>query len=176
MSSEQRQADVKAFILFILTVREDLSRPSSPELNLPSRSSESDGGCPLAASRSAETDSVSIISSRSSSRTYEHRDAAYRLVDVKPGGHPPQDGRVQVLWAVGGTHDDHLVGRELSEHAHLLLDVCMCGAMVTWQWWSVSSPSHRLMNWAFIMAVASWSELERLLRKESVKQRTGKDG
>lgn len=39
----------------------------------------------------------------------------------------------------------------------------------TWQLKSVSRPSQRLMNWAFIMAVASWSELERLLRNESVK-------
>lgn len=38
----------------------------------------------------------------------------------------------------------------------------------TWHWWSVSSPSHKLINWAFIIAVTSWSLLDRLLRKESV--------
>lgn len=33
-----------------------------------------------------------------------------------------------------------------------------CRVMVlTWVVAEVSSPSHRLMNWAFIMAVASWS-------------------
>ena len=38
---------------------------------------------------------------------------------------------------------------------------------LTWLVAAVSRPSHRLMNWAFIMAVASWSRLERFLRKES---------
>ena len=38
---------------------------------------------------------------------------------------------------------------------------------ITWLVAAVSSPSHRLINWAFIMAVASWSILERFLRKES---------
>lgn len=39
----------------------------------------------------------------------------------------------------------------------------------TWLLAPVSSPSHKLINWAFIMAVASWSRLERFLRKESEK-------
>lgn len=38
---------------------------------------------------------------------------------------------------------------------------------VTWVVEEVSMPSHRLMNWAFIMAVASWSRLERFLRNDS---------
>lgn len=43
---------------------------------------------------------------------------------------------------------------------------------VTWVVADVSRPSHRLMNWAFIMAVASWSRLERFLRKDSKTQNT----
>lgn len=38
---------------------------------------------------------------------------------------------------------------------------------VTWVVEEVSRPSHRLMNWAFIIAVASWSKLERFLRNDS---------
>lgn len=45
-----------------------------------------------------------------------------------------------------------------------------CG---TWVVADVSRPSHRLMNWAFIMAVASWSRLERFLRKDSKTPNTG---
>jgi hypothetical protein len=33
---------------------------------------------------------------------------AYRLVDVEPGGHSPEDGRVQILRTIGGAHYDHL--------------------------------------------------------------------
>lgn len=51
--------------------------------------------------------------------------------------------------------------------------VCVCLYLCTCRCVSVSSPSHRLMNWAFIMAVASWSELDRLLRNESVYIITG---
>ena len=43
---------------------------------------------------------------------------------------------------------------------------------MTWQLWSVSNPSRRLINWAFIMVVASWSELERFRRKESRRKKT----
>lgn len=50
---------------------------------------------------------------------------------------------------------------------------CVCLYLCTCRCVSVSSPSHRLMNWAFIMAVASWSELDRLLRNESVYIITG---
>ena len=33
---------------------------------------------------------------------------AYRLVDVEPGGHSPEDGRVQILRTIGRAHYDHL--------------------------------------------------------------------
>lgn len=34
--------------------------------------------------------------------------STYGLVDVEAGGHPPHDGRVQVLGPVGGSHHNHL--------------------------------------------------------------------
>lgn len=34
--------------------------------------------------------------------------STHRLVDVEAGGHPPHDGRVQVLGPVGGSHHNHL--------------------------------------------------------------------
>lgn len=39
----------------------------------------------------------------------------YRLVDVEPGGHPPEDSRVQVLRPVGGSHYDHLTKTDFSQ-------------------------------------------------------------
>lgn len=41
----------------------------------------------------------------------------YRLVDVEPGGHPPQNSRVQILRAVRGSHDDHLGHRSQLGHS-----------------------------------------------------------
>lgn len=40
---------------------------------------------------------------------------SYRLVDVEPGWHPPQNGRVQVLRPVSSSHDDHLTDRRVRE-------------------------------------------------------------
>lgn len=34
--------------------------------------------------------------------------STHRLVDVEPGGHPPQNSGVQILRTIGGSHDDHL--------------------------------------------------------------------
>lgn len=36
----------------------------------------------------------------------------YRLVDVEPGGHPPENSRVQVLRTVRGSHYDYLTQTE----------------------------------------------------------------
>lgn len=112
---------------------------------------------------------------------------SYWQADVKSCGHPAQDGWIQVLGTVSCSHHHHLWWeasqwsgpRSLLSHKMSGMTVKRavkgwCRVLVlTWVAAEVSSPSHRLMNWAFIMAVASWSWLERFLKKDSMVKDTG---
>lgn len=94
---------------------------------------------------------------------------SYRQANVKGSRHPAPNRWIHILRSVCGSHHHHLSPQQAKRKYDCLffffffltkeLKTCVVG--------EVSSPSHRLMNWAFIMAVASWSRLERFLRKDS---------
>lgn len=106
---------------------------------------------------------------------------SYRQADMKSCGHPAENGWIQVLRPVRGSHHHNLNFENHSFntlfHRNYLLhcnvfwqlhySIRKHSGCVTWVVDEVSRPSHRLMNWAFIMAVASWSMLERFLRNDS---------